>query len=1032
MRNSYRLIAIMFTLIFMISACSPAVATQESTQVIETEQPTSAPIIKTEESPAEDLLYVNLVWHQHQPLYYKDENGVYTRPWVRVHATKDYYDMAALVKDYPNVHLTINLTPVLLRQLDDFANNGAKDLYWVYAEKPASELTVEEKTFILQRFFDANRDNIVARFPRYLELLEKRGGADPESIEKAISEFSEQDLLDLQVWFNLAWFDPMFLEQEPLKSLVDKGGNFSEADKTILFEQVRSVIQQVVPVHKEMQDSGQIEVITTPYAHPILPLIFNTDLAAIGNPQADLPTRFSWPNDAIVHLQKSVDIYEATFGQPPRGLWPGEGSVAQEIIPLVDKADYNWMATGEPVLAQSLGIGNFTRDSQETVQEADDLYRPYYVSQGDNRVAIVFRDGNISDKIGFEYSQRDGEEAANDLMQRLENIRQELKNEGAQGPHLVSIILDGENAWEYYPNDGKAFLNAMYQKFSESETVRMVTPSEYLEMFPEQRDLENLFPGAWFSPNYDTWIGEAEERTAWEYLGKVRDHLAKYDITKKRETTPEKLAQAQDFMYLAEGSDWFWWYGSDQDSGQDEYLDLGFRALLKGVYQSLGDPIPAFLDVPVIPLRPATADKPIGELSRISVDGIVNQQEWQNAAQYQDQAGNTLSVGLDGENLNILVQPANPNLINQGVGVYLYSPKAKGQYPFALSTDPDLAPVFVGVSASHLFYWNGTKALSFLGNDDGWAANGEIGNAQSSGQGLEMQIPLIAIGDTLEAGDDLRISVELGENEVRLPAAGPVQLILPDLGTEQIILEVEDPQGDDYGPGQYTYPTDAVFVPGTFDIQKFSMAYDEKNVVFTFIMGAPITNPWGSTANLSLQSFDIYVDKDPGQGTGSRALLGGRNAALEQGSGWDVAIWAEGWYPEIFFADPEGGEPKSANVDFKIIVSPEKKTVSVRVPREVFGEGDPSQWAYAGMVLSQDGFPSTGVLRVRDIQAENSQWKWGGAPDATNHTRIIDYVWPGGKDPSQETMLSGFTPSKSPLAELNVDDFAQLKMITIK
>lgn len=1013
--------------LFGFSACTPTPPAAPS----EVPAPTVTTQAVPTESPTEDVLYVNLVWHQHQPLYYKNADGIYTRPWVRVHATKDYYDMAALVKDYPNVHLTINLTPVLLRQLEDFSQNGAKDLYWAYAEIPVEALTIEQKTFLLTRFFDVNRDNIVARFPRYLALLEKRGGADSESIAKALQSFTDQDFRDLQVWFNLAWFDPMFLEEEPLKTLVTKGEGFSEEDKQIVFDEARKIIQEILPLHKEMQDSGQIQVITTPYAHPILPLIYNSDLAAVGNPQADLPARFSWPNDAITHLQKSVDIYQVNFGQPPEGLWPGEGSVAQEIIPLVSKAGYAWMATGEPVLAQSLGIGSFTRNSQETVQQADDLYRPYYVTQGDHRVAVVFRDGTLSDKIGFEYSQRDAETAASDLMQRLENIRLRLKEEGAQGPHLVSIILDGENAWEYYPNDGKAFLNAMYRNISESQTVKTITPTEYLALFPEQRELEQLFPGAWFSPNYDTWIGEAEERTAWEYLGKVREHLAKYDLTQKRTTTPEKLALAQDFMYLAEGSDWFWWYGSDQDSGQDEYFDLGFRALLKGVYESLGDEPPAFLDVPVIPLRPAAPEQPMGEPMAVVADGLIGEAEWSNAAVYTDSQSNLLKIGLDSQNLQLALQVSDLAILSGGVGIYLSTPKATVRYPFAYRPDNAAADDFVGLSASHLFFWKDAKLSAFLASEDGWVENGTAGAGYLGADGLEIQIPLSTLGESLEAGDDVRLVVVAGEGAAAFPAEGPAQIILPELGATQEIMAVEDPAGDDHGPGTYTYPTDAVFVPGTFDIETFNVGYDDNSVVFTFRMAVPITNPWGSTANLSLQTFDVYVDIDPGAGSGSRLLLGGRNAALQAGDGWDVAIWAEGWYPEIFTADATSGEIKSFNLDYKIIVSPEKNTVSLRVPKDVFGDGDPAEWGYAAMVLSQDGFPSTGVLRVRDVAAENSQWKWGGAPEATNATRIIDLVWPADGAQTQEEMLSGFATSSLPIGDLVADDLAQIELLRV-
>jgi alpha-amylase/alpha-mannosidase (GH57 family) len=528
----------------------------------------------------EDVLYVNIIWHQHQPLYYKNSDGYYTRPWVRVHATKDYYDMASMVAKYPNVHVTFNFTPVLLRQLDDYIN-GAKDLYWVLAEIPADQLKDDEKRFILQRFFDVNWKKIIALYPRFQELLDKRGGSDTQAIEAAMQSFTVQDFRDLQVWFNLAWFDPDFLAEEPLKSLVAKGRDFTEEDKVVLFDKAEEIIKGIIPLHKELQDKGQIEVITTPYAHPILPLIVDSNLAKIGNPGVELPPRFMYGQDANAHLTRSVEIYTEKFGKAPVGLWPGEGAVAQTIVPFVINAGYQWMATGEPVLAKSLGIDTFTRDAKETVKEADDLYRPYYVTNSEGeKLAVFFRDGVLSDKIGFTYSGVSGTTAAKDLMNRLENIRTQLKEQGATGPHIVSIILDGENAWENYDNDGKEFFNALYQLLSESNTLKTITPSEYLKLFPEQREIKDLFAGAWFSPNYDTWIGEPEENTAWEYLGKVRADLAKYDIQKIRTAPAEAIAKAQDFMYLAEGSDWFWWYGADQDSGQDSYFDEGFRALL--------------------------------------------------------------------------------------------------------------------------------------------------------------------------------------------------------------------------------------------------------------------------------------------------------------------------------------------------------------------------------------------------------------------------------------------------------------------
>jgi alpha-amylase/alpha-mannosidase (GH57 family) len=558
-----------------------------------------------------DLLYLALMWHQHQPMYAKDpDTGAYTRPWVRVHATKDYYDMAAILEQYPEVKATFNLTPVLIRQLDDFAA-GAKDLYWVLAEKPAASLSREDKRFVLQRFFDANYSHVIGRFPRYQELLEKRGGDGEREIETALGSFSVEDFRDLQVWFNLAWFDPDFLQRPPLQQLVQKGRGFSEQDKGVLFSEALKVIRSVIPEHRKLQDRGQIEVITTPYAHPLLPLLYNSDLASKGDPGAELPQRYSYPQDVIAQLARSVEIYRAHFGRKPQGLWPAEGAVGQEIVKLVADAGYRWMASGEQVLAQSLGLGGFNRDSAELTRQADELYRPYYVQYRNGpRVGMVFRDNRLSDLIGFEYSGTPGEVAAEDFMQRLEAIRQELRRNGAEGPHLVSVILDGENAWEYYPNDGKEFLHALYRKLSESRTIRTVTPSEFLQMFPEQRELDQLWWGCWFTPDYSTWIGEPEENLAWDYLGRTRSALAQYDFYRRKSTTPERLARAQDLMYLAEGSDWFWWYGSDQDSGVDESFDGCFRSLLSGVYGALGGPVPDFLRVPIIPTPPATTTAP--------------------------------------------------------------------------------------------------------------------------------------------------------------------------------------------------------------------------------------------------------------------------------------------------------------------------------------------------------------------------------------------------------------------------------------
>jgi len=1002
-------------------------------------------------------LYLNIIWHQHQPLYSKNPvTGIYTRPWVRVHATKDYYDMVKMLEKYPKVKVTFNLTPVLIKQLDDF-KKGAKDIYWVLAEKPASSLTEDDKRFILKRFFDANYKNLIGKFPRYTELLKKRGGAGNAEIDSALERYSIQDFRDLQVLFNLAWFDPDFLSQAPLKRLVEKGKNFSEADKLPLFKKVQEVINSVIPEYKKLLDKGRIEVITTPYAHPILPLIYNSDLAKIGDPGVKLPGRFSYPQDAIAQLRLSVSVYEKHYGRKPVGLWPAEGAVAQPIVKLVADAGYKWMASGEQVLAKSLGIDSFTRDGRDIVNRADDLYRPYYVKTKDGRkVGIVFRDNRLSDLIGFEYSGTPGEQAAEDFIKRLNSIRGKLKSNGVTGPHLVSVILDGENAWEYYHNDGKAFLNALYRKLSISRTIKTTTVTDYLKMFPKQRSIKNLWPGAWFSSDYATWIGEAEENEAWDYLGRVRKHLAQFDMYKKRTAPKDKLKKAFDFMYLAEGSDWFWWYGKDQDSGNDSYFDRNFRFLLKSVYTSLGDPVPDFLSVPIIPKSSVKANRSTKGLSKVKTDGKVNAGEWANACYYSldNNYLKGLYAGFDSSNLYFRID-FNKGIMGSSRGgitteIYFSTPSQKRSNPFSPELNGDKrqkilldfrAGYFVEISTfkKSTLMENGYRAVLWrVGKYGQWGKIDELKKIgiNSTGKVAEVAVPFNFLGD-LEAGDNVKVQVLIHNSNryiVKEPVKGTAECMVPELGTAETILKVQDPVGDDHGPGSYVYATDKVFKPGIFDAETFTIARNEKYLIFRIKIRGPLNNPWGSGINLSLQTFDIYIDKDPGKGTGTRKLLEGRNASLKKGNGWECAVWVEGWYEKLLKPDSSGKPVEVSGTPVKVIVDSPNRTVTIKVKKEALGKDlEPAKWGYICTLLSQEGFPSPGVRRVRDVKKTAEQWRMGGAPDDTNHTRIVDLIWPKGEKPTQEEILVDYPPSHERNTDtLPAEDFAQIPLLRMR
>ncbi|HUP16495.1 MAG TPA: glucodextranase DOMON-like domain-containing protein [Acidimicrobiia bacterium] len=928
--------------------------------------------------------YLNLIWHQHQPRYPLLEDGTVSRPWVRVHATKDYYDMAALVSEYPNVKVTFNLTPILLLQLEELAS-GTKDIYWMLTEVPAEDLTEEQIEFVKSRFFDVN-PLVIEQFPRFQELAAARD-----------TDFSIDDLRDLQVLFNLAWTDPGFLAQEPLASLVIKGEGFTEEDKAVVMAEHLRIVSEVITLHARLWEEGRIEVITTPLAHPILPLISDTSLATVGDPAALMPVnRFQEIPDADQQVIRGLDEAERLLGRRPVGMWPGEGSVSQLVMSLFSKNGVQWVASGEEVLAQTLDIGSFTRDESDLVEQGDLLYRPWSAQLNRNDpVPMFFRDGLLSDLIGFEYSGTEANAAADDFMGRLRAIRDSLDVESAFDagqPYVVSVILDGENAWENYPDDGIDFLSAVYQRLNDSDWISTITGTDYLDRFGKPEALPgDVWPGAWFQPNFATWIGEEEEATAWDYLYQVRQDLA------VEEDNPG-YHEAYTQMLFAEGSDWFWWYGSDQDSGDDGYFDQAYRDLLGTVYDALGIDRPSFLAVPIIPETPSLVLTPT-ELMTITIDGEFD--DWTGAA-----SDGTLATGFDRENLYLRYPSDRPGEVYLGMPRGAKSATTAGGIP-------------LGFGATHVVA---------VGDECG------VGPVLSEftpiecaiGDGsIEIAIPLSVLG-ALAPGDLILAKFDDGSGILTPAGLGPVALQVPDISNVAVFLDVADPVGDDHGPGTYTYPSDAVFTQGSYDIERFTVGTENDQLVFAFDMVAPIQNPWGSPRNFSIQTFDIYIDTDVGSDNGERSLLDGRNASVAEGSGWEFGITIEGWEPAIYRAGAEG-TVEETRPTFDVAVFGDQGRVVVRIPLSLLGVGDPATWGYAAVVLSQEGFPSQGVRRVRDVEASAQQFRLGGAPDDANHTRIIDVAW--ATEGEQEQLLSTY-PASATLEDLIPDDFGLVPMAT--
>ncbi len=588
-------------------------------------------------------LYIAFVWHMHQPYYKDDITGSYILPWVRLHGIKDYYDMPAILTDFPDVHQTFNLVPSLLKQIRDYVDNNATDKFLDLTLKPGDELEQEDKLFLLRNSFMANWDTMIRPYPRYWELLDRRGySVSPNDLLNATRYYTNQDYLDLQVWFNLTWFDPLFKQNDPLlKGLIEKGSGFTENEKAQLVQKQRDVMRLIVGEYRKLAEMGRIELTTTPFYHPILPLICDTDLAKAATPDITLPAyRFAHPEDAREQIKRAVEYHKELFGARPVGMWPAEGSVAEEVVPLIADAGFKWIATDEGVLARSLGI-HIERDFAGVMKNPEVLYKPYLAGKGDKRVSIVFRDHTLSDLVGFVYSKWDYKNAAHDLIERLHRIRRSVSD----GTHLVSIILDGENAWEYYQNDGRDFFLYLYEKLSREQGLKCVTVEEYLKEHPAHASIERLYAGSWINANYRIWIGHEEDNRAWDLLAQTRQALVDY-ASRNQET--EKTDRAWEEIYIAEGSDWCWWYGDDHYSENDEEFDLLFRTHLMNVYRIIGLDVPDELQISI--LREDRQALPTVELTAFIapvIDGqVTNYFEWLPAGFYDvSQGGGAMHRG---------------------------------------------------------------------------------------------------------------------------------------------------------------------------------------------------------------------------------------------------------------------------------------------------------------------------------------------------------------------------------------------------
>jgi len=526
-------------------------------------------------------IHVAFVWHMHQPYYKDDLTSTYLLPWVRLRSSKDYYKMPALLDGYSKVRATFNLVPSLLAQIEDYGKEESVDLFLNLSRRNAAELSPEERDFLLRWMRESPRALRVQQSPRYLELASRPADA----------LFTTSDLRDLQVWFNLAWCDPVWVESDPrLAELKRKDRDFAESDKEPLFEAQMEIMQKVIPKYRELADRGQAELTFSPYYHPILPLLCHVDTARIANPQLQLPEHhFSHREDAERQISMGLSLFERVLGRRPKGMWPSEMAVGEDVIGLAAGANLDWMISDEEVLARSLE-GPWSRDEQ--------LYRPRRVEREGRSVAMVFRDSQLSNAIGFDYQRMSSIDAARALVGRVRRVGEQ------QGDHdsLVVIALDGENAWEFYPRDGHDFLNALYTELESSHDIVTTTVADFLAEHPPEVPLHHLHTGSWIGASLDTWIGDPEHNIAWDLLAETRSWLEEQSRLRPKESDQAALAWRE--ILITEGSDWFWWFSRKHDSGMDPIWDNQFRLHLRNVYKLMGSRAPARLFQPIIKRAP--------------------------------------------------------------------------------------------------------------------------------------------------------------------------------------------------------------------------------------------------------------------------------------------------------------------------------------------------------------------------------------------------------------------------------------------
>ncbi len=1022
-----------------------------------TPQSSSDVAIQTSDTPiakVDDALNLAIIFHQHQPYYKNKLTGMVEMPWVRVHGMTEYVDSPGILSN-TDTKVTYNLVPSFIEQLLDYSENGVLDVHtdiarrsWNSAGYP-NATALELHTMQFQSFWNSGWIyNVTAddsrvgwlqpSSERYSELYDMTlHNLKPATIMDD-TLLGPQDFLDLQVLWYLYQFSPSYVQGQYNSSHRDQGlidlfmqnGQYTLADLTYVLDAQESHMSNILPMYSELAASEQVELTTTPYYHPIMPLLMMDGWTFEDGIRVN---KDSWPEDVTKHLETGMDLFEQELGFRPTGMWPSEQSVSPPMVQPVANVGIEWMVTDELNLEESTDLNGNTID----VSIASNLATPWVVDD----VAVVFRDRVISDRIAFQYGSMTPEAAVSDFLAYCDNIRQQLLDEGKDpSDHLLTVALDGEN-WMFmsefqHQDNGRPFTEEWFGRLTTHPTIVTTTPGEFLEKNLTLPEIDVIGTGSWIDGTLSTWAGEAEESLAWQRLVEARQALVAFESENPNHSG---LDAAWESLYIAEGSDWFWWYGLDQDSGYDEMWDVLFKVHLSNIYRAINIDLPPYLQD--LWSNPALPDTPYGGVIEPMIDGIALPGEWDGAAMYD--------AGVDEELLDIESFHLGYDASNVYVRVDLGS-MPDDWSTMDLDSSPDLSIYFMQPNAINFnevetnyrtYYGNtilGFPAKSMVSFNFGelwedgrakydiFTAKGKMGDSERwnlAGQSVlgacaadevfEFQIPWSEIGLAPRYSTRVKIVTSWSESpaygdgtDVEIAPAAPAEMVMPDLEEWVTLLDVGDALGDENGDGDYIYPLAGDFAPGAglFDITHLKISQSSWNARFE-ITFAEMTDYWGLANGFSHQIVQIYVDQGE-TSYGETEMLDGAYAQIHEDWAWEVAVSATGEPGAVKTVSASTGETSAKGIE--VSSNKDEKTIVITVSKSIIGDEVPD-YRFVIVAGSQDGF---GTGKWRDVDAEAKTWRLGGGADPSTidgqdyDPNIVDMVLDNETD--QAAMLGSY------------------------